>query len=257
MFAILAFAATQLGPAIEQRRIAAPEARQGVAADARWVYAIDNSAIARYDKRTGERVAAWQGNKAHFPHLNSCTVHRRQMVCASSNYPALPMASSIEIFDLKRLRHVRSHSLPPMPGSLTVIDWHRGSWWAVFANYDGRGGEPGRGSKAGFLARLDRDFAVLESWQFPVSLIERLAPHHVSGASWGKDGLLYASGHDKPELYVLRLPPAGSTLEHVATIAVPTPGQAIDWDDAETRLLWGVDRAKRSLVASAIPPVLP
>lgn len=256
MFPILALAsAALLAPATEQRRIAAPEARQGVAVDDRHVFAITNSEIGRYDKKTGARIDGWNGDPERFRHINSCTVVRRELVCAASNYPSLPMASSVEIFDTRRLRHIRSHSLPPLPGSLTALDWHDGSWWAVFANYEGRGGQPGRGSSTGFLARMDRDFIVRESWLFPASLIERLTPYHLSGASWGGDGLLYTSGHDRPEIYALKLPAAGSTLDHVATIPVPTPGQAIDWDDDAPRLLWSIDRATRSLVASTIPPV--
>ena len=31
------------------------------------------------------------------------------------------------------------------PAALTGLDRHDGSWWACFANYDAKGGEPGRG----------------------------------------------------------------------------------------------------------------
>src|SRR3546814_8773159 len=69
------------------------------------------------------------------------------------------------------------------------------------------------------------------------------------------DGLMYASGHDRPEVYALRLPKAGATLELVATLPVPTEGQAIDWDPAEPRLLWSIDRRAKQLHSTRMPPL--
>jgi len=76
-----------------------------------------------------------------------------------------------------------------------------------------------------------------------------------SGGAWGDDGLLYVTGHDRPELYALRLPKAGSVLELVATIAIPFEGQAIDWDPKEKRLLWGISRKERKALAVRVPEV--
>ena len=233
--------------------IAAPEADQGVAADRTHVYAIDNFAIGKYDKASGKRVAAWEGDPKLFPHLNSCAVVKAELVCAASNYPKVPMASSVEIFDAKTLRHVRTVSLGRIYGSLTAMDWHGGSWWAVFANYDDRGGEPGRDHRFTTLVRMDASFRPLESWLFPDAVLARFAPKSCSGFAWGADGLMYASGHDRPEIYALRLPKAGATLELVATLPVSTEGQAIDWDPAEPRLLWSIDRAKKEIRATPVP----
>lgn len=254
MTILIALAAVTLTPAAELHRIAAPEARQGVAVDGDDLYAVDNNVIARYD-RSGRRTGLWTGDPASFPHLNSCIVHRRELICAASNFPALPMVSSIEVFDLRRLVHLRTHLLPSLPGSLTALDRHDGKWWATFANYEGRGGEPGRGSRDGFLARMDDGFRVVQKWRFPNELVERLRPHHLSGASWGRDGLLYASGHSRPEIYALRIRSNGEMVEHVATIPIVTPGQAIDWAGGKGRILWTIDRPKRALVASELPSV--
>jgi hypothetical protein len=46
----------------ETRRLDAPEAKQGVAADKTHLYAIDNGRIARYDKATGVKQAEWTGD---------------------------------------------------------------------------------------------------------------------------------------------------------------------------------------------------
>ncbi|QCB55129.1 hypothetical protein E5675_12270 [Sphingopyxis sp. PAMC25046] len=237
--------------------IAAPEARQGVAADGVHVYAIDNNEIGKYDKATGKRIAGWEGDPKLFPHLNSCAVVKRDLVCAASNYPAVPMASTVEVFDTRTLKHVRSVSLGRMYGSLTAMDWHGGSWWAVFANYDDRGGEPGRDHRFTTLVRMDPSFRPLESWLFPDAVLASFAPKSSSGFAWGADGLMYASGHDKPEIYALKLPVAGPVLQLVATLPVPTEGQAIDWDPVEPRLLWSIDRRAKALHATRIPVAIP
>lgn len=119
-----------LAPATVVSRFIAEEARQGVAVDARFFYPMSNNRIGKYDKRTGKRVAQWEGSRALYPHMNSCVVDLTELVCAASNYPAVPMSSSVEVFDTRTLRHLRSVSLPPMPGSLTWIERHGGAWFA-------------------------------------------------------------------------------------------------------------------------------
>lgn len=255
LVAIAAVSPTTTVPARVIARWPAEEARQGVAVDAHHVYAIGNNVIGKYDKRTGRRIARWEGDKALFPHINSCVVDGSELVCAASNYPAVPMASSIEFFDRLTLAHRRTQVLYPLGGSLTWLERRGGSWWAGVANYDGRGGEPGRDHRFTFLLQLDPMFRPVASWRFPDAVLERFAPSSCSGGSWGEDGLLYVSGHDKPELYVLRLPRAGATLELVATIPVATEGQAIGWDRRAPRTIWSVGRSVREMVASKVPNV--
>lgn len=239
----------------EVRRYAAPEARQGVAVDASRFYAIDNRTIASYDRTSGRRIQRWEGDAAQFKHLNSCIVRRTQLVCAHSNYPQVPMASSIETFDAGTLRHVSSHSLGPGTGSLTWIVWHKGFWWAAFANYDGKGGDADRDHRATVLIRMDDTFTRRESWLFPESVLARMKPYSTSGGVFGDDGLLYVTGHDAAEIYAIALPDAGSTMRHVATIPVVTKGQAIAWDPAEPRTIWSISRDQASVVVSRIPNV--
>ena len=245
-------AATDPAPVI--KRIPAEEARQGVASDGRHVYAIDNSRIGKYRIADGVRIAQWQGDAALIPHLNSCTIARRRLVCASSNYPAVPQASSIEFFDPRNLRHVGSHSFGIAEGSLTAFDWHRGSWWAVFAHYDGKGGVPGVDHRHSQLVRFDATFRPIQRWTFPAAVLERMKPYSASGASWSADGRLAISGHDRPEIYLLMLPEAGSVLRLDSIIAIASEGQAIDWDPARPTRLWSISRAARELVLSDFGP---
>jgi hypothetical protein len=235
--------------AVELRRYPAPEANQGVAVDARHFYAVDDSRIAKYEKASGRKVAEWVGDPEKFPHLNSCEAIAGDLVCASSNYPQTPMSSSVEIFDPRRMVHLRSLPLGHQGGSLTWVDRKGGAWWAAFANYDGRGGEPGRDHRATILVRFDDAWRRTGTWTFPEAVLERFAPKSSSGGGWGPDGLLYVTGHDRRELYALRLPRTGSVLDHVATLPVPIEGQAVAWDRSRPRVLFGVSRAQREVVA--------
>lgn len=234
-------------------RLSAPEAHQGAASDGRFLYAIDNDRIGKYRIDTGERVAQWQGERRLYPHMNSCTVVGPELVCAASNYPAVPQTSAVEFFDARTLRHRRSVSLGFGPGSLTAMDRHDGKWWAVFANYAGKGGEPGRDYRYTLLVRMDDAFREEAAWTFPPAVLDRFAPFSCSGASWSRDGRLYVTGHDRPEMYELALPDAGSQLELRRTIAIATPGQAIDWDPVKPARLWSIDRARTEVTASDMP----
>ncbi|MBB4858710.1 hypothetical protein HNO88_002036 [Novosphingobium chloroacetimidivorans] len=230
------------GTAETLRRIPAPEARQGVAVGPNDVWAIANYRIARYDKRTGEKRAAWAGDPQRFPHINSCALIARELVCAASNFPQVPQTSSVEIFDPQSLVHKRSVSLGMQIGSLTWVDRRDGAWWAMFANYDGKGGEPPRDHRHTQLVRFDDAWRRTESWALPRQILERIAPMSISGGGWGTDGRLYLSGHDLPELYAVTLPKGGATLDYRGTYAMAAEGQAIDWDESAPWHLWGIAR---------------
>ncbi|GGB40986.1 hypothetical protein GCM10011380_33080 [Sphingomonas metalli] len=250
---LLAAAVVAGTPAETVRRLPAPEARQGVAAGPRDLYAIANYRIARYDMRTGARRAAWEGDKGRFPHINSCAVIARDLVCAASSFPAVPQWSAVEIFDPVTLAHRRTVALAGAPGSLTWVDRHAGAWWAMFANYDGKGGEPGRDHRYTMLVRYDDDWRATQSWRLPASILERIAPMSISGGGWGPDGRLYLTGHDRPELYAVTLPAGGAVLDHVATIPIEAAGQAIDWDEAAPGTLYGIDRAGGQILEMRVP----
>lgn len=233
-----------------EHRIPAPEAQQGVASDGVYVYAIDKHRIGEYEIASGRRVGSWSGDPKRFRHINSCTLVSPDLVCASSNYPAVPQISSVEFFNAAHLLHHGSVDLGQVAGSLTAINRHDGNWWAVFANYDGVGGQLGRDHRSTLLVKMDDDFHQLQSWTFPPNVLERLAPYSASGASWTADGRLTVSGHDRPEIYVLTVPRTGKVLKYVATIPVATHGQAIDWDPSDSTLLWSIDLGRKELVAS-------
>ena len=248
----LSLAALALAATVTMR-LPAPEANQGVAVDARAVYAVDNTTIAKYDRATGRRLLAFEGDRAKFPHMNSCAVIARELVCAASNYPATPMQSQVEVFDPSTLKHLRTIPLGKQPGSLTFVDRRDGGWWAGFANYDGRGGEPGRDHRATTLVRFDDKWRAQAAWTLPPAVLERLAPMSASGGALGSDGRLYLTGHDRPEVYVLDIPKGGGVLKLVATIDIPVKGQAIAFDRSAPGVMFGINRASREMVGFRLP----
>jgi len=160
-----------------------------------------------------------------------------------------PSSGSIEIWgDTKRLEHVGNHSFGITSGSCTWIDRHDDAWWVVFAEYGGKRQTPGRDVQWTTLVKFDDDFQRQAAWVFPATVLERMRPYSCSGGSWGPDGRLYGTGHDRQEIYVLELPSTGSSLIHRDTIQSVNPGQGIAWDRTSTRDLFGVDRARDEVV---------
>ncbi len=244
---------TPPGEGLETVRRYEAGARQGVAVGPHDVYAVSNSTIVRFDKATGEKRAEWRGDPAVYPHVNSCTLIAADLVCASSNYPAAPHVSTVEMFDPVSLEHRSSIALPAGIGSVTWIERRDGDWWAMFANYDARGSEAPRDAADTVLVRFDDAWSPHERWTLPSSILERLRPMSISGGGWGPDGRLYLSGHDHPELHVVALPEGGGEMRHLGTLPMEAEGQAIDWDESAPGMLYGITRRTREILAMRAP----
>lgn len=239
-----------------------PYAKQGVAVDGKYFYAVDKRSISKHDKRSGETVSEWSGQSGGNPliHMDSLMELEGRLYASHSNYPHWPMTSSIEIWDANTMQHVASHSLGVNRGSLTWLDRHDGSWWGAFANYDKV--QLGESSPYGLtdntqIARFDDNFVVVESWTLPRNILDRMRPMSNSGGSWGPDGYLYLTGHDYGEIYVMELPQAGSILHQVAMVEVPVmEGQGIAWDRSGTgSYLWGINKQKTKVVHLKMPTI--
>lgn len=235
----------------EIRRFSSPHAHQGVAVDAEHVYAITNRAIGKHDKTTGALVDEWIGDEdGPIVHLNSGIVREGRLYAVHSNYPGVPMVSSVEVWDVETMEHVESHSLGIFQGSATWADRRDGEWWVGFANYEGRGGQPGRDSSWTTVVRFDDLWRPMGGYTFPPEVVERFADRSNSGGAWGPDGYLYATGHDHPEVYVLRPPDGGSVLELVEVVPITAEGQAFAWDPVEPRHLYTIIRSRNDIVVS-------
>ena len=234
------------------RRFDAPEANQAVAVDSAHFYAIGNSAIGKYEKTTGRRVAGWKDETGHISHLNSGIVVDGELYCAHSNYPGTPMVSSLEVFETDGMKHVRSIPLPPGIGSATWVDRADGAWWVTFANYAGKGGEAGRGPERTTLVKFDPQWTRQASWTFPPAVVTKWGGMSSSGGAWVKGRALYTTGHDATELYVLTLPASGTELVLREIVPFERKGQEIAIDSSDG-LLYSIQRRTHEVLVSRLP----
>ncbi len=236
------------------RSFPAEEALQAVAVDENYVYAIVNSAIGKYRKDTGERVAKWAGERdGAIRHLNSGVILDGKLYCCNSNFPEIPMASSIEVFDPATLKHLHSQSFGIDVGSATWLQRKDDHWFVVFAHYEGRGGMPGQDYRHTQMVRYDSEWRRTGGWVFPPDVLEAFAPQSNSGGVFGEDGLIYATAHHNKELYVLKFPAMGPVLESFGVIPNTTEGQGIAWDPVGDRVLWGISRERREVISWHVP----
>jgi len=239
----------------ELRRIPATEARQGVAADAEFFYAIDNHSLGKYRKDTGERVAGWECPEGKpLTHLNAGIVYEGKLYGAHSNFPGVPMLSSVEIWDTKTMRHIGSHSFGRADGSLTWIDRRHDRWIACFVHYGKKGGEPGRGPEWTRIVEFDDGWCQTGGWALPGDLLAHIAGggFSCSGGAFGPGGFLYVTGHDNTELYVLDFPSVGPVLDWVATFPVVARGQAFAWDPVDKNVIYMLSRTSREIVSGRV-----
>jgi len=237
----------------EVRRFVAPEAKQGIAVDAQYVYVVGTRQIGKYDKQTAKRTARWEGEEdGPIIHLDSGVVVDGKLYCAHSNYPRLPMTSSVEIWDTETLEHIGRYSFGVRYGSCTWVDRHDGYWWAVFAQYDRWKHETGKGTEWTTLVKFDDQWKELQTWVFPKEIVERMIPMSNSGGSCGPDGYLYCTGHDRSEVYVMKIPDKGSVLELVETVPLPILGQGIAWDRSCPGFIYGIRRKDSQVVVSGL-----
>jgi hypothetical protein len=230
--------------------VAVEDAKQAVAVDGEYFYAIDDAGISKHDKKTGALVAKWE-NTPDLPiiHFDSAAVIDGKIYLAHSNYPHAPMISSIEIFDAGTLQHLESHSFGIERGSFTWIDRDaKGRWWGAFGNYDKimfGSTAPYGGKENTQIVRFNDSWQIEEAFILPPDLLGLFGKMSNSGGSFGPDGRLYITGHDNSEIYVMEEPPAGSIMTWAGTIKADITGQGIAWDrSAQQPTLYGIKRDK-------------
>ncbi|MCH7728383.1 MAG: hypothetical protein IH991_18185 [Planctomycetes bacterium] len=179
--------------------------------------------------------------------MNSGAVIHGKLYCAHSTWPAKPCENSIEIWNANTLEHLESRPLKETAAAVTWVDRHDGHWWIVFAHY----GDEASVRKT-TLVKLDDKWQVTSSFRFPLEVVRQFVPFSNSGGSWGPDGLLYATGHDREEMYALRLPKQGALLELVKVVPINVAGQGIAWDRSDVGVVYGIRRKKKEVVVSRL-----
>jgi hypothetical protein len=240
----LALSASAADPKVAWKQTAtidAPEANQAAAADEKFAYAVDNTVIAKYDRETGQRVAASTGEAKH---LNSAFFHEGKLYCAHSNYPRTPEQSEIKVLDVESMKLTTCKDFGNFGGSLTWCIQRDDHWWCNFAKYGKDNGDT-------FLVQFDKDWKEVGRWTYPADFVKRLGNYSVSGGIW-RDDMLCVTDHDHGTLYRLKLPKEGQVLEWVDEQKIPFTGQGIA-DDPKTGGLVGIYRGQKKIVFAVLP----
>jgi hypothetical protein len=245
---LLVFNTSVLGQqSTELMRIKDKHARQAVAADEDHIYVIDNSIIVKRAKATGKIVHQWEDTTGTITHLNSGVVRSGKLYCASSNYPHVPMVSSIEIFDADNLEHIASHPFGIYAGSCTWIDRYKGYWYVFFAHYENNAQSEGKGVEWSTLIKFDDQWRRVCGYTLPASLIEKIRPYSLSGGIIMNDQVV-VTGHHEQYIYLLNFPVSGAELKLVKEVPVQIRGQGISVDPDEETIFWGIDRQRKEVI---------
>ncbi|PWJ43984.1 hypothetical protein [Sediminitomix flava] len=231
----------------EIKRYNAPDARQAVAADKEHIYVINNHKIVKRLKSDGSIVKIWEDERLH--HMNSGIIFEGKLYCAHSNYPNIPMSSSIEIFDTETLEHIGSHSFGIAYGSATWIDQKDGEWYVMFAHYDKDSNrQTNRDVCWTQFVKFDQDWKRKGGWVLPKELSEKTTPYSISGGVFAENGKLITTHHHFKELYILSFPEMSSEMKWEKTIESPIRGQGIAFDTHEKNILWGIDKTSKEVI---------
>jgi len=229
--------AAATGPSyVKTTALPAPEANQAAAVDERFVYAIDNRVVGKYERSTGRLLAKSTGEAKH---LNSGFLSEGRLFAAHSNYPTKPERSEIKVLDPESMALTNFKRFEENRGSLTWAVKRGDHWWCTFAHY-------GADNPKTVLVKLDGEWRERGAWTYPAEVIQDLGTMSISGGLW-QGNMILATGHDHRRIYRLRLPAQGTILELVDVVPSPFPGQGIA-ADPKTGGLVGIDRAKREVV---------
>jgi len=220
----------------ETGTFAASQAHQAAAADRKFIYAITNTVVAKYSRKTGEQLAISVGD-AH--HLNSGYMYRGSLLCAHSNYPGIPEQSQIKVLDPKSMQLTTFHDFGDYGGSLTWVVRVGNRWLCNFARYDENNGDT-------FLAEFDRNWTETRRWTYPHEMVAQLGKYSLSGGLFHQQRLL-VTGHDAQQIYFLRIPPVGAVLKYVGKTPVPFTGQGFAVDPIGGGLI-GISRAEHRVI---------
>ena len=228
-----------LNPGYKQQSfIPSIHAVQAAAADEQYAYAISNSRVAQYDRKTGELKKLSTGDAEH---LNSGWIWKGKIYCAHSNFPKLPEKSDLRVYDPDTGKLTIHHSFTKSLGSLTwaIRDPENKFWWCCFAYYQ-------KDNAKTYLAKMDDEFKELQRWSFPEKVVGDWDNASASCGIWDGATLLVTHHHFKV-LYRLKVPEKGGTLEFVEALSCPFPGQGIAYDPV-TKGLVGIHRPEKKIL---------
>jgi hypothetical protein len=223
----------------ETNTLKSEHANQAAAADEKFVYAVSNTTVARYDRTTGKFLGS--GTTSDTKHLNSAFIYNGKVYCAHSNYPKKPEESDIRVYDPQTDKLTVFHTFNDSPGSIVWCIHDGKRWWCCFAHYGATNAKTN-------LIRYDEGEGWKESarWTFPKKVVDDWDGMSASGGLFDGDTLLVTHHHFKV-LYRLKIPKEPGELEFIEALSCPFPGQGIA-HDPKTKGLVGINRDKKMVV---------
>ena len=211
---------------------------QAAVADEQFAYAISNSKVAQYDRKTGELKKLSTGDAEH---LNSGWIWKGKIYCAHSNFPKVPEKSDLRVYNPDTGKLTIHHSFTKSLGSLTwaIRDPENKFWWCCFAYYQ-------KDNSKTYLAKMDDEFKELQRWSFPEKVVSDWDNASASCGIWDGTTFLVTHHHFKV-LYRLKVPKEGDTLELLEALSSPFPGQGIAYDPV-TQGLVGIHRPEKKIL---------
>lgn len=233
------------------------DATQGVASDGKHFYAISSTSISKYTA-DGKYVATWsESNPELIKHFDGGIIVDGLLYCSHSNFPQVPMASSVEVFDPGTMKHIRTISLGIEYGSCTWVVRGEDCWYACFAHYDrngaNAGGEVLKDNSWTQIVQFDDQWRRLQGWILPKELLDQLHPNSLSGGLY-VNGKFFCTGHDAQKLFILEFPPYGMRMLLTGAIDIPFKGQGVALDPEGN--LWGIDRKQHKVMKASSPKPL-
>lgn len=230
-----------------------PESTQGVAVSSNAFYGIGSMVVSKRALRGELLIKKDYADTELIHHFDGGIVVDGLLYCSHSNFPDVPMASSIEIFDPETLQHLQTISLGIDVGSCTWIVPGEDCWYLGFAHYDNTNrstmDEADRNNYWSQIVRFDKNWRRTGGWIIPREVMDLLKPYSISGALY-LNGRFYCTGHDLEKLFVLEFPPYGMQMVLAGTIDIPFKGQGIAIDHEGN--LWGIDRDGGTVMCACV-----
>lgn len=200
---------------------------QGVINHKDYIYVVSSKSICQHDKKTGQLI---KKVKTNLSHMNGGIIKDNKLYLTHNprplNNPNALYLNSIEVFDLN-LKHLDSINLSHLynEGSLTWIDYYDNSWWGALAHYGKQVGKTR-------LVKFKDNWQIGMSWRYPTNVLNQFKPYSNSGGQFDKEtGLLFLTGHDKEEVYIVKVNYKSLRLIPVETMEVPIGGQGISLEN--------------------------
>ena len=211
---------------------------QGVIVDKNFYYLVYSKGILKFNIKTNQFNKSTKYNK-NLKHLNGGIIYNNMLYLTNNPKNG---KNSLEIFD-KELNYITSIKLDKLKGSLTWIDFYKGYFFGLLAYYKDE-------VKKTRIVKFDNQFNIIKQWKIPKSILNRLYPNSISGGQFNKtSGILFLTGHDKKEIYLMNL---NNNLKYIKTLKTSIAGQGISFDKNNDKYLWGIDRKNNKIIKSHI-----